>query len=342
MAEYSGCDLHKETSVFVEIDEHGELHGPNRVENGTDELTDHLESLPEGTPVAFETTGNWYWMADQVLEAGLQPRLVHAQKASARMGNTNKTDSLDAQELAILQKTRTLPESWIPPRTIRDQREALRLRMKLSESKVRWKNRIQALLNQYNVSISSVSDVFGVQGRDELETKLEELPEQTRQSVRTQLELLDQFEQILEKWDNRLDEILEDSDEREWVMSIPCIGPILSAVIVLEIGDIDRFPGPGHLASYAGTTPAIHQSGDHRTDKGLRKDACQYLKWAFFEAANILVRHQSSYEDSRLVRKYRRLRDRKNSNVAKGAVARMMAESTYWVLTKEEPYKEPG
>lgn len=341
MVEYSGCDLHKKTSVFVEIDEHGELQGPKRVQNGTQEFKQHLESLPEGTPVAFETTGNWYWMADQVAQAGLEPRLVHAQKAGARMGNTNKTDSLDAQELAILQKTKTLPESWIPPKKIRDQREALRLRMKLSQSKVRWKNRIQALLSQYNVSITNFTDVFGVGGREELETKLDGLPEQTKGSVRTQLDLLDQIEATLEEWDNRLDRALEDSDERDWVMTIPCIGSVLSAVIVLEISDIERFPGPGHLASYAGTTPAVHQSGDHRSDKGLRKDACQYLKWAFFEAANILVRHQSSYEDSRLVKKYRRLRDRKNSNVAKGAVARMMAESTYWVLTKQEPYKEP-
>lgn len=341
MVKYSGCDLHKETSVFVEIDEHGEVHGPKRVRNGTGELRDHLESLPDGTPVAFETTGNWYWMADRVTEAGLEPRLVHAQKAKARMGNTNKTDSLDARELAILQKTKTLPESWIPPAEIRDKREALRFRMKLSQSTVRWKNRIQALMNQYDLDIKKVSDVFGATGRDELEDRLDEFPEETQASVEAQLKMLDQIQTTLDQWNDRLETVLEDSKQREWVMSIPCIGSILSAVIVLEIGDIGRFPGPGHLASYAGTTPAVHQSGNHRSDKGLRDDACQYLKWAYFEAANVLVSHQNTYEDSRLVKKYRQLRDRKNSNVAKGALARMLAESTYWVLTKQEPYKEP-
>lgn len=341
MVEYSGCDLHKKTSVFVEIDEHGELHGPKRVKNGTGELTDHLESLPEGTPVAFETTGNWYWMADRVAEAGLEPRLVHAQKAKARMGNTNKTDSLDAKELAILQKTKTLPESWIAPPEIRDKREALRFRMKLSQSTVRWKNRIQALMNQYDLDVDSVTDVFGKAGREKLEDRLDKLPTETKASVKAQLRILDRIQTTLEDWDDRLDDVLEESDEREWVRTIPGIGSVLSAVIVLEVGDIDRFPGPGHLASYAGTTPAIHQSGDHRSDKGLREDACQYLKWAYFEAANVLVAHQTTYEDSRLVKKYQHLRDRKNSHVAKGAVARMLAESTYWVLTKQEPYKEP-
>lgn len=341
MVEYSGCDLHKESCVFVEIDEEGEIVGPNRVRNESEDFQQHLESLPEGTPVAFETSGSWYWMADTVEEAGLTPRLVHAQKAEARMGNTNKTDSLDAKELAILQKTKTLPECWVPPASIRDKREALRLRMKLSQSVVRWKNRIQALMTQHGIRIDEVSDVFGKRGRQLLEDRLQEFPDQTRQSVQAQLGILDTFQDALEDWDGRLEETLENSQEREWIRTIPGIGPTLSAVIVLEIGDIDRFPGPGHLASYAGTTPTVHQSGNRRKEGDLRPDANQYLKWAFFEAANAVVKHQATYEESRLVRKYRRLKERKNTQVAKGAVARMLAESTYWVLTKQEPYKEP-
>jgi len=130
MVEYSGCDLHKETSVFVEIDEYGELHGPTRVQNQSGQLKEHLEDHPDRTPVAIETSGRGYWMAGMMEEAGCTPRFVHAQKAEARMGNTNKTDSIDAKERAILQKTGTLPASWIPPAEIRDKREALRFRMK--------------------------------------------------------------------------------------------------------------------------------------------------------------------------------------------------------------------
>ena len=342
MVEYSGCDVHKNTSVFMEIDEDGELQGPCRIRHGTGELREHLESLPEGTPVAFETGGSWYWLADLIEEAGCEPRLVHARKAEARMGNTNKTDSLDAKELAILQKTGTLPDAWIPPKEIRDRREALRLRMKLSQSLVRWKNRIRGVLNQHGIRIEVVADLFCQQGQERLRERLSELPEHTQESVAQQLKTVRFFEERRDRWDQRLERVLENSKPRECLRTIPGVGAVLSAVILLEVADVSRFPGPGHLASYAGTTPRIHQSGEHRRDGGLRKDANSTLKWAFFEAANVVVRHQKTFCDSRLIRKYRRLKKRKNTQVAKGAVARMLAESTYWVLTKEEPYKEPN
>lgn len=341
MVKYSGCDTHKEYSIFVEIDEEGELFGPRRVHHGNGELRAHLEELPDGTPVAFETGGNWYWLADAIEEAGCVPRLVHARRAEARMGHTNKTDSLDAEGLVILQTTGTLPEAWIPPAEIRDQREALRFRMKLSQSVTRWKNRTRGLLRQYRLEVTGSRGPFTRTGRSELEDRLEELPEQTRDSLCHQLDLVDHLEEAVQRWDERIEAMLSPAPERDWLQSMPGVGPVLSAVILLEVGDVARFPGPGHLASYAGTTPRVHQSGDAHRTGSLRKDANQTLKWAFFEAANVVVRHQSSWEDSRLVKKYRRLKKRKNSGVAKGAVARMLAESTYWVLTNQEPYREP-
>jgi len=65
------------------------------------------------------------------------------------------------------------------------------------------------------------------------------------------------------------------------------------------------------------------------------------LKGAVFEAANVVIPHPVTFSDSRLINKYNRLKERKNPGIATGAVARMLAESTHWVVTKEEPYKEP-
>lgn len=337
---YSGCDMHKQFSVFVEIDETGVIHGPTRVDHESEQLQDHLESLPDGTPVAIETSGRWYWMADVIEEAGCVPRLTNARKAKVMMGNTNKTDRLDAEGLALLQKTGTLPEVWIPPKDLRDQREILRLRMKLKQSRTRWKNRIQAILDQYGFR-SSYADPFGKSGRAEIEEQMERLPDESQESIIQQLNTLDQIQDSIHRLEDRLDEILNESSERSLLQTIPGVGRILSATIALEVGDISRFPGPGHLASYAGTTPTVHQSGSTRRTGSMRKDANQTLKWSFTEAAKVVIRHQESHSGSRLIAKYQRLKERKNSGIATGAVARMLAEATYWVMTKQEPYTEP-
>lgn len=340
MTYYSGCDMHKSFSVFAGIDEDGVIHGPTRVDHDTDELRHHLRSLPDGTPVAIETSGRWYWMANEIEEADCIPRLVHARKAKVMMGNTNKTDKLDAEGLAILQKAGTLPDVWIPPEELRDQREVLRLRMKLKQSRTRWKNRIQAILEQYEYR-SSYTDPFGPGGREEIEDAIQQCPAETQESLHQQLEVLDRIQTSIDQLEQQLENILEDSPERDWLQTIPGIGSILSATIMFEVGDVSRFPGPGHWAHYAGTTPRIHQSGDTRHTGSMRKQANQTLKWSFMEAAKVVIRHQETFSESRLVEKYQRLKNRKNAGVATGAVARMLAESTYWVLTKEEPYEEP-
>ena len=75
------------------------------------------------------------------------------------MGLTNKTDKLDAKGLAILLRNGTLPEVWIPPSELRDQRELLRLRIFLVRLRTRVKNRIHGTLARYNVQITGSGSI---------------------------------------------------------------------------------------------------------------------------------------------------------------------------------------
>ena len=68
-----------------------------------------LLTCDPGSPVAVETIGNWYWIVDEIEEAGMVARLVHARKAKLMMGSINKTDRLDARGLNLLQRNETLP-----------------------------------------------------------------------------------------------------------------------------------------------------------------------------------------------------------------------------------------
>ncbi len=112
-------------------------------------------------------------------------------------------------------------------------------------------------------------------------------------------------------------------------------------MISLEVGSIDRFPKAPALACYAGTVPRIHSSGGKTYFGRTSPDVNRYLKWAFVEAGNGIVASQRRLPESHTVKLYQRLRSRKGHSKAVVAVARHLAEATYWILKKEESYREP-
>ena len=166
------------------------------------------------------------------------------------------------------------------------------------------------------------SDIFAPKWRSELETVLQKLLAETERCVRQQLQIL---------------------------------GTLNDHIRQLE----DRFPAANQFASYCGLVPKISASLSWRTVQGagrphygcMVKQCNTYLKWAFIacpgrqarEAANVIVRHRQApnWRGKYVVHLYDRTRRRKGHSVAVGAVARYLAESTYWVLKKSEPYREP-
>jgi hypothetical protein len=59
------------------------------------------------------------------------------------------------------------------------------------------------------------------------------------------------------------------------------------------------------------------------------------------EAANVICRHRRRHPTRHVSQLYERIARRKGHQKAIGAVARHLAEATYWILTKREPYREP-
>ena len=262
MEQFIGCDAHKKYSVFVAVNERGEASPAIRVGHDREQYRQFLERLPAGSQIALEAGGHYYWMVDEMEAAGHRPRLVHPLEAKKRMGKTGKkTDKVDANGLGILLRNGTLPEVWIPPSELRDQRESLRLRMFLVQQRTRLKNRIQGALARYNIQMAEVSDMFGVEGRLRLGKRLAELPEHTRQSVELELVTLDFLEVQLADIEKRLEALMKVTAEADLLKTLPYVGRILSMVMTLEIGKVERFASAAHLASYAGLVPRVHASG---------------------------------------------------------------------------------
>jgi transposase len=168
------------------------------------------------------------------------------------------------------------------------------------------------------------------------------LPPHSHDATEHLLEQLEVVTAQIPGFEQRLRAVFGPTLELQLLRTLPGIGWILAVVIWLEIGDIRRFPSAAHLAAYAGTTPRVYASGGRTHYGPLRMDINRYLKWAFIEAANTICLNRQVHPQCHVSRLYARVQHRKGHPKAVGAVARHLAEATYWILTKREPYREPA
>jgi len=163
----------------------------------------------------------------------------------------------------------------------------------------------------------------------------------SREAVEQELKTLDFLETQIESAERRLEAIMKVSVEADLLKTLPCVGKILSMVLMLEIGRVDRFPTAAHLASYAGLVPRVHSSGGHTRMGQVCGNVNRSLKWAFVETGNLIVINQRRLAGTHVVRLYQRIKRSKNHQKAVVAVARHLAEAAWWVLTRQEIYREP-
>ena len=110
-------------------------------------------------------------------------------------------------------------------------------------------------------------------------------------------------------------------------------------MIALEVGDVERFPGPEHLASYARMLLKAQQSRSKVRYGKTREGVNRYLKWAYGKAANMIARHQQKYAFRYVGQLDAQIRERKGHQKAVGAVGRHLAEATWWVLRTGNPIR---
>jgi len=291
MRDYISFDSHKHYTLCEIEDRRTGRARQFRIEHGPGVIREFLCRHAEpGTPVAVEAIGNWYWIIDEIEQAGMRPVLVHPRKAKLMMGMINITSALA----------------------------------------------------KYGLQLVGASDPYGKRRRRQLEFRLARLPEQTRAMNALLLEQLDSLDVHIDATERRIRRLVERTPEMLLLKTLPGIGNILAAAVCLEIGDIDRFASAERLASYAGTTPRVHSSGGKTRYGRLRPDVNRYLRWAFVEAANSVAVHHKRRPERHVSQLYLRIRQRRGHAKAVGAVARHLAEATYHVWTRQEPYRDPA
>jgi transposase len=337
--------------VFRIRGEHGESIGQFRIEHERGEIERFLATLEAGSSVAIEACGSWMWMVDAIEKAKLVPLLVNPAEAKKRRPGHQKSDGIDADGLAILNVNGTLPLVYIAPLGMRDLRGLVRTRLAMRRQQASMKHRIHGYLNQYGAKDwveqeeeVEVRDWFSNKAREHLMKAIEQLPAATREGIRQQYLALSELERHVRSLELAIEARMGAVGWMRLLRSLPGVGLVLGATIWLEIGDVHRFPSAVHLAGYSGLLPVVHSSGG-KTWRGPTPKACNhYLKWAFVEAANGIVARKKKTQDKHphVVLLYERIKAAtKISGKAKVAVARHLAESAWWVLTKKQAYREP-
>jgi transposase len=339
--EYIALDVHKKyTWVRVENIDGARLY-ESRLAHRRGTIKNFVHRWTEGSPVAVETVGNWYWVVDEIEAGGGKAQLVNARLAKLMMGSVNKSDKLDAQGMNRLQRTGTLPTVWIPSSSVRDLRELPRTRMVLSRQRTQLKNRVHATLDKYGLAVEGASDAFGKRGRELMSELMTKLPPHTEQALRRVLDQLDHVADNLKVIEGQMIEAFAPCPQTQWLKTLPGVGDILAVVIWSEIGSIERFGRAEQFASYCGLVPREHSSGGKIRFGAVRRDVNVYLKWAFVEAANSSLLNAERCGYCHINQLYQRIKTRRGHSKAKVAVARHLSEASFWMLNKGEPYREP-
>ncbi len=321
------------------------------------------------THVAMESTGVYWKPIFNILEEDFEIILVNARHIKNVPGK--KTDKKDSRWIAKLLLSGLLKGSFIPPKPIRELRDLTRYRRKIVGQVASEKNRLQKILEDANIKLSSVvSDMSGatatkiiddiINGQDDINElvkhrhgKMQASVEDLSASLNGKLTEHHKFmlttikasikekETLIETVDKRIDEQLKANElelDAELLDTIPGVGKDAAAGIIAEIGNnMDQFPNEQHLASWAGMSPGNNESaGKKKSSRTTHGD--KYLKTLLVQCGWAATRTKNTYLRS----KYDSLVGRRGKKRALIAVGHKILIASYFILKDKVPYKELG
>ena len=321
-----GMDLHRRRSVLVRMTPDGRRLETARITNSVPELRREVAKAGAHPKVVLEATYGWYWAADTLAAAGAEVHLAHPLGVKAFSYRRVKNDEKDAGDLADLLRMGRLPEAWIAPPEVRELRELTRYRIKLVRSRASGKDQVHAVLAKLGIPVTC-TDLFGVGGSAWLDGL--RLPQPYAGKVASLRQLIGWLSGEISLLDAVIADLLGHYGPYRAVQQLPGIGPVLAAVIVAEIGDVSRFPGPARLSSWAGLTPR-HRESDLKVARGhLTKQGSPILRWALVEA----IQHQPAGSLPRELKdRIIARRGKEARNIAKAAAARKLLTCVFYAM----------
>ena len=320
--------------------------------------------------VCLESSGKYWIPVFNILEKTCLVTLAHPKYTKPQKGN--KTDVKDAKWICDLFMGDMIKPSFIPSPEIRQLRDLIRYRIKLTNMLTGEKNRAQNCLTVSNLKLDDVfSDVFGKSSRSitnhmldhpgetfdvapfvdaRCQTPLDEIQAavdgaiSSEQAVKLRqcLAHIDELEAHRKEIEREILMIAEPfSAVLELLYTLPGLdkNPMTAIAILSEIGpDMSVFPSSKHLVSWAGCCPRNDQSNQKVKSRRISRAGC-YLKPLLVQVANALIKSKKHPE---FKERYRRIKSHRGHKKAIIAVCKMLLTAIWNMLSKLEPYNPDG
>ena len=330
---YAGSDLHGNNNMMGIIDGEGKRVFKKRVSNEPQLVRDVLKPYKEEiVGVAVESTYNWYWLVDALMEEGYKVHLANPAAIQRYSGMKHVDDKHDAFWLAEMLRLGILPEGYIYPKEERPLRDLLRKRGHLVRLRTSLVISLQNILSRnlgVNVVVNEVKRL-----REDRITPLLGESEDLALAGRVSKEAIDFFTRQISRIEGVVEKRVGLKEEYRSLLTLPGVGKILALTIMLETGPIDRFETVGDYVSYCRKVPSQWTSNGKKKGSGNKKNGNKYLAWAYSEASDFARRF---YPEPRAY--YNRKMQKTNSVVAHSALSHKLARAGYYIMRDQVPFR---
>jgi transposase len=328
---YWGIDLHSNNNYLGVYDEQDRVRFANRLPNEIGMVLNSLEPYKaELTGIAVESTYNWYWLVDGLMDHGYRVYLANPAGNEQYSGLKYTDDRHDSRWLAHMLRLGILATGYIYPKQERPIRDLLRKRIRLVQHRT---SHIVSLLNTITRNT----------GKSPSWAKIEQMTSEQLDSLigedligmapRASLEVINTLNQQISSLEKAAKAQANLRSEFKLLKTVYGIGPILALTIMYETGQISRFPQVGDYCSYARCVGSKRISYGKKKGENNTKNGNRYLAWAFVEAANFATRFYP--EPKRFVQ---RKSSRSNHTLAIKALGHKLARASYYVMRDQAQF----
>lgn len=233
---FCGIDLHSNNCFVVITDDDDKVLYSRRLPNNLVQICAVLSPYQaELSGVVVESTYNWYWLVDGLINAGYSLHLANTTAIKQYDGLKHRGDESDARHLAHILRLGLLPEGYIMPQPLRAVRDLARKRMQLVQQRTTQIVSIETCLAQQTGGRISGNEVKHLIDADidKMDVGIVEVI-----GIKANLAVLKALQIQIDTIEKVLIVHCRGNPSYRLLKTVSGIGPILAAVILLETGDI--------------------------------------------------------------------------------------------------------